>query len=130
MFNGTKKVIDIVATGANWTVILSTGPVVYAIVKESLVTSAGVANVPQGILYQLWDTNARAWGPTLASGSAQIPAFTIGDEMTSASSHGSTIGQGPQTLGMGLPATPATPLFRAQSLTATATSLEVSQFYS
>lgn len=128
MFNGTKKVIDIVATGANWTVILATGPVVYASVKESQVTSAGAANVPQGFVYQLWDTNARVWGQTLETIPGEL--LTIGDEMTQGSRHGSMIGNGPQTLGMGMPPTAATPLFRAQALTATVTSLEVSQFYS
>ena len=127
MFNGTKKITDILANGT-WTVILATGPVVYVSVKESQVNSVGAANVPQGFQYQLWDTNARAWSQTLETIPGEL--LTIGDEMTQGSLHGSIIGNGPQTLGMGMPPTAATPLFRAQSITATATSLEVSQFYS
>lgn len=127
MFNGTKKIIDILANGT-WTIVLSTGPVVYCKVKESQLTSAAAANVPQGFQYQLWQNATRDWGPTLETIPGEV--LSIGDEMTQGSKAGSTIGQGPQTLGMGLPATPATPLFRAQALTAATTSLESTQFYS
>lgn len=127
MFNGTRQVIDIVATGA-FTTVLATGPVTYVKVKESQVTAEGAANVPQGILYQLWLNSTRTWGPLLETIPGDV--MTIGDEMTQGSHRGSIVGNGPQTLGMGMPPTAATPLFRVQSLTATPTSIEVSQYYS
>jgi hypothetical protein len=127
MFNGTRQNIDILATGT-FTVVLATGPVTYVKVKESQVTAEGAANVPQGFQYQLWINSTSTWGPLLETIPDEV--MTIGDEMTSGSRHGSIVGNGPQTLGMGMPPTPATPLFRAQALTATATSLEVTQYYS
>lgn len=127
MFNGTRQVIDVVAVGA-FTTVLATGPVTYVKVKESQVTTEGAANVPQGFLYQLWLNATRTWGPLLETIPGDV--MTIGDEMTSGSRHGSIVGNGAQTLGMGMPPTAATPLFRVQSLTATPTSIEVSQYYS
>lgn len=127
MFNGTKQPIDILATGT-FTTILATGPVTYVKVKESQLTAEGAANVPQGFQYQLWINATRTWGPLLETIPGEV--MTIGDEMTQGSHRGSIVGNGPQTLGMGMPPTPATPLFRAQSLTATPTTLEVTQSYS
>lgn len=127
MFNGTRQPIDILAAGA-FTIVLATGPVTYVKVKETQVTAEGGVNVPQGFLYQLWINATRTWGPLLETIPGDV--MTIGDEMTSGSRHGSIVGNGPQTLGMGLPPTAATPLFRAQSLTATPTTVEVSQYYS
>jgi hypothetical protein len=122
-FNGRRKIIDIPANGTLLS-ILATGPVRYIEVKESQVTSAGAPNVPQGFEYRLPNDG---FTQTLATIPGEL--LEIGDPMSKRGPRGSMIGNGPDMPGMGLPAQPATTLFKAESLTATPTSIEVTQYY-
>lgn len=137
-FNGTQTIVDIAAnTGA--TVLLATGPVRFVKGVESVLTSAGAANTLQGFQYQLVSKNTDGsvnlgpWipltTPAAESGDIADTVMEIGDPMSLRSSHGSMIGNGPQTLGMGLPALPATTLCNLRSATGTATSVIISQYY-
>lgn len=123
-FNGTKQIIDIAANGT-LTPILATGPLVYFEVKESQLTSTGAVNVPQGFEYKLPNDGFKALFAT-------IPGETlkIGDRKGHYKGSGSILGNGPESPGAGVPPRVAKTLLEAQSLTGTATSLEVTQWYS
>jgi hypothetical protein len=124
-FNGTRTVVDIHATGT-LTAVLATGPVVYVEVEESQVTAAGAVNTPQGFQFKLPNDDF-----------TQLLEVIPGEVMTFGDRHGShagpgsgsILGNGPSYI-IGIGATAATTLFEAQSLTATATSIVVTQYYS
>lgn len=124
-FNGTRQIIDLAAAGA-LTDILATGPVKYILVKESQLTSAGAANVPQGFEYKLPNDGFTQLLETIPN-----DVLEIGDISARFNRDGSILGNGPSYIqGSPTGVTPATVLFKAQSAGATATSIEVSQFYS
>ena len=123
--NFTRTVIDIGVNGAP-TKVLATGPVVYVEIEESQVTAENAANVPQGFLYRLPNDG-------FVQQLEVIPGDTasIGDRQGkhAGGGFGSILGNGSSFL-IGVGATAATELFDAQSLTATATSIVVTQWYS
>lgn len=123
-FNGTKQIIDIPAAGTLQDILL-TGPADYVEIVESQLTSAGAANVPQGFQYKLPnDEFVRLF--------EKIPGQTleIGDRQGHYKGRGSVLGNGPDTPGAGVPPRAATVVAKVQSLTATPTSVEVTQWYS
>jgi len=123
--NFTRTVIDIGANGAP-TKILATGPVVYIEVVESQVTAENAANVPQGFLYRLPNDGFVQELEVVPGDKA-----SIGDRQGkhAGGGFGSILGNASSFL-IGVGVTPATVLFDAQSLTGTATSLQITQWYS
>ena len=122
-FNGTRQIIDIFANGT-MTSILATGPAKFVIVKESQLTSIGAPNTPQGFTYTTPND-------AFAQLHETIPGDTLelGDASSRYNRDGSILGNGPGFI-IGIGATSATILFKAQSLGATPTSIEVTQYYS
>jgi len=123
--NFTKTIIDVGAAGAP-TAILATGPVVYFEIEESQETAAGAANVPQGLNYKL-PNDAFAHKIPLIPGDVA----GIGDRKARTGEHGggSILGNGTSFI-IGLGATAATTIAKIESLTATPTSVILTQYYS
>lgn len=136
-FNGTRQIIDIPADGVVFLPIAATGPVRYIKVKESLLTAEGAANDPQGFTYKIpndgsangFTTAFPVAAPAGSAGGDQQATLELGDPLSLASKYGSPIGNGEDDLGAGAGTRAATVLFKARSATATATSIEVSQYY-
>lgn len=124
--NFTRTVIDIPGDAGPILAILATGPAVYVEIEESQVTAENAANVPQGFVYTLPNDG-------FVQELAVIPGdkASIGDRQGkhAGGGFGSILGNASSFL-IGIGATPATVLFKAQSLTATATSIQVTQWFS
>lgn len=123
-FNGTRQIVDIPAAGTLLNIV-ATGPARYVIVKESALTAAGAANVAQGFDYKLPNDNFTQ----LLAASGTPAAMEIGDRQAVAHKFGILLGNGPDVIVGVIGGIPATVLFKAQSATATPTSIEVTQYY-
>lgn len=132
-FNGTKTIVDI-AGSAGLTPLLATGPVRFVRGVESVLTFAGAANTLQGFQYQInnGDGTFGPWlpvpTPSAEGGDPVDTIMEIGDPMSLRGPHGSILGNGPGVL-IGIGVTPAQTLANLRSLTATATSVIVTQDY-
>lgn len=132
-FNGTQTIVDI-AGSAGVTPLLATGPVRFVRGIESVLTSTGAANTLQGFQYQLvnGDGTLGQWipvtTPAAETGDVGDTVMEIGDPMSLRGPHGSILGNGPNyQIGIGV--SPATVLCNLRSLTATPTSVIITQYY-
>jgi hypothetical protein len=132
--NGTRQIIDIGGNGGGFTNILATGPTRRLIIRESTLTKAGVANVPQGLQWKdITDGLVQVYALPAAVPASQpgaFPQITLPDlgDQSFVGDKGLPIGNGPSVnIGVGVGA--ATTLVQIKSLTATPTSIEVIQIY-
>ena len=133
LFNGTKQIIDLNGSAGALIAILATGPLRRFKITESLVTSAGVANTPQGLQYTIPGSAKTFYlpAPSTTNEPSEFPAIEVPDR-DDASFHaafGNVLGNGPDTPGAGVAPTLATTLCSVKSLTGTGTSVEVTQIY-
>jgi hypothetical protein len=138
-FNGTQQIVDIPASTAAFIAILATGPCRKIRVWESPLTAGGNTNTLIGLLeYQIPNDGTAAGFTTIfeaiganditTEGQITVAEINLGDDPGAIGSHGSMLGNGPNTLGQGLPATPATTLLKIRS-GGGATSVVVRQDY-
>lgn len=127
-FNGTRQIIDIPGDGSAFQAILATGPVRYIKVVESLLTAEGVANTLQGFNYEIPNDNTTPGFSQVLNIPPSV-VLELGDPMSLHGIHGALLGNGPNVVVGIIGGTPATTLFTARSQTATATSIEVTQYY-
>jgi len=140
-FAGNRRIIDINGSGGDFVSILATSTVRRLVVDESQVTSAGVANVPQGVIdYKLPnDGTANGFTTVFRStegdegiiGSSSLP-IVLGNPVAQHEFQGETIGQLAQPI-VGLPAAQqaaasSTTMIQLRSGTATGTSVVVTEY--
>ena len=136
-FAGQKRIVDINGSGGAFVPILATTTSTRVVIDESQVTSAGVANVPQGVIdYQIpndgtpngFTTAFRATqGPEGVLGAATLP-IVLGNPLDGGK-RGDIIGQvGQPIAGAGGFVSTATVLIKLRSGSATATSVVVTEY--
>lgn len=131
--NMTRRIIDIGVSGSP-TNIVATGPCRGWIISESLITSAGVANTRQGWITRI-PNDGTANGFTTkftraaASASDPVPFFENINRISEVGPNGEVFAGPGGAMGAGGGTTSATKLCDAQSLTATATSIEIVEYF-
>ena len=130
-----SRIIDLGINQA-FSTILATVACKRWILRESLTTSTGAANLPQGLQFRVADNSAVptvAYGPLQAlappsttNEPGEFPQYAYPD-VSDASFHGwqgIPVARGPDTI-VGVGVVPALPIFKVASATNTATSIEV-----
>ena len=140
-FAGNKRIIDINGSGGAFVSILATSTVRRLVVDESQITSAGAANVPQGVIDYKLPNDGTANGFTTVFrataadegiiGAEGLP-IVLGNPIGQHEMAGEVIGQLAQPI-VGLPAAQqaaaaATTMIQVRSGTATGTSLVVTEY--
>jgi|ERR1700732_3993763 len=137
-FKGNKRIIDINVTTGAFVSILATSTVRRLVVDESQITSAGAANVAQGVIdYKIPNDGTPNGFTTIFRavssyegiiGDAHLP-IVLGSPIEQVGKAGEIIGQLGQPI-VGLPGgpLPATTMIMVRSGTGTATSVEVTEY--
>jgi|SRR5882724_6749871 len=134
-FNGRVRLIDLPA-GGGFSPVSATGPVRGWECRESVLTSTGAANTPQGFKVQIPnDGSVAGFATTFARPAPSVTnepgEFPIWRERNLISEHamvGEVIGGPGGAAGAGIGTLPATVLCNLASLTATATTIEFWEF--
>jgi hypothetical protein len=133
-FNGTRVILDINGNAGAVTPIYATGPVTKLVIRESVLTSTGANNGPQGLQYQL--PGSTQWIAIPAASTTNDPGDFPKISIPDSEDYGFhaheryVIGMGPDSPGAGVPpSVNGTLLLNIKSLTGTATSIQVDKIY-
>ena len=142
-YAGSQYIVDINGSGGAFVPIIAKSTVRRLIVRESTITSAGVANTLQGLLqYKVPNDNTPNWFTTIfseagantltAQGNVVEAEIVLGGDRTQHLEMGEIIGQLAQPI-VGMPATQqaaqaATTMIQLRSGTATGTSVTVIEY--
>jgi len=131
LFNGKQRIVDLNGSAGAYVALLATILLRRVVVQESLLTSTGAANTPQGLTYTLPGSTQtfQLPVPTTTQEPGEFPKIEIPDreDMSFHQAYGNVIGNGPDTPGAGVAPTLATTLMTLRSATATATSVLVTE---
>jgi len=125
--NTTIRLIDIPANG-NLKTIVATGPTRAFKVSESVITAEGANNNPQGFQYKVPNDGSAAGFTTLFARAA-TGDFDQRNFIAEHGPYGEVFAGAGNSQAAGIGATAATPLIKIQSATATATTIEITEYF-
>jgi hypothetical protein len=129
-----RRIIDLQGSGGAFTPVYATKPIRRLRVVESLLTSLGAANVPQGLNYQVRNdgtpngfTQLMATSSPSGAGDDLLETIQLGSDFSAHQGQGEWIGSGPtDIIGAGMQA--GTQMINLRSATATPTSVTVIEY--